>query len=281
MSSDIAGQVRKFASQNGIYLKNQQKVVDLLASVMRSDSRVINVFGSPAEKSYLVVTNTAVHEVKAGLVGKGSIASIRLAEIDKLRGFRGTFNMAVYYRLEIEGSGVRIDYDFAFETPAPGMVGLNDAGLEIAEQNLGVAVEEIQRAQSAITAAKADPDLAAFNRGIAASEAEPFGERRSEPLTSAESEALVGWMRAEFEAEHYEEVWRRFLSLGFGVDGTNFSRSDYFWLNACAALSALRLGRRDHAGVPMSAGFADQFIDRGDPAQVAIEQEIRARFFNT
>ena len=274
-------QLRERASANGFALRPERKVIQLLdAAPMRSE-RIINVFrNAPGGKpEYLVVTNSAVHHVRPGQLSLGKVTSIGLDTITRVDPVRRTFQSAQIYALDIEGSGGSIDFQFAFEMPGPvaGM-GYNEMALDIGRENMMTAATEIDRVRPSTTPIE-DPDLARVYRGLAAHDAEPFAEGHFAPLTSTEATALVTWMGEQYATGEYLAVWHHRLSMGYGVDTSNFTGEQTFWFHAYSALSALRLGRNDHGGVPMSAGVAEQSMNRSDPAQVAAQQEIERRYF--
>lgn len=280
MNDSILAQLRDRASTNGFGLRPWRKVVQLLTPVLADSDRIINVFvaGGGGKPEYLVVTDSAVHQVRPGQVALGNVTSIRLDAITKVDGVRRTFDTAQIYELDVQSARASIRFKFAFEMPGPvaGM-GYNDMALDIGRQNMMVAIDEIERARS--TNAGEDPDLAHYHRTMAAHDAEPFAEGKFLPPTADEATALVTWMGKQYAAGEYLAVWHYRLSMGFGVDTSNFSDEQTYWFHAYSALSALRLGRNEHTGVPMSAGAAEQSLNKSDSAQVAAQQEIERRYF--
>jgi hypothetical protein len=151
MNSSMSDQLRERARINGFSLRPERKVMQLLQPVLQASDRVINVFAAPpgGKREYLVVTNSAVHQVRPGQISLGKVTSIALDAITRVEPRRRTFQSAQIYELGIEGTQASINFQFAFEMPGPvaGM-GYNDMALDIGRENMMVAAEEIDRARS-------------------------------------------------------------------------------------------------------------------------------------
>ena len=78
---------------------------------------------------------------------------------------------------------------------------------------------------------------------------------------------------------NFEAAWARRVQLGYGVTTDGVTQPDAFWLNADAALAALKTGMRDHPMVAMCCGVAEREVDNSDPQQVAAVREFNRLFF--
>lgn len=127
-----------------------------------------------------------------------------------------------------------------------------------------------------------DPDLEQLNRALQAiSDAPPAGSEGAD-MSGADIAEIQAWMGDRFAAGDYEATWHRRLALGYGLSGDGVETETWFWVNAFPALSALRLGEKDHPFVATSAGFADEayrkLSEQSSPVQKAMS-EINDRFF--
>jgi len=136
----------------------------------------------------------------------------------------------------------------------------------------------LEDAVSGALAEAADPDFAQVNRSFAAGRARPPGDA-GKTLTPAQVTDESRRMRQQIAAGDLRSVWDRRLQLGYNVSFDGVPQVDRFWFEAAPAISALRLGLKDHPMAPACCGMAEQEQDRSDPEQRAAVEEINKRFF--
>lgn len=86
-------------------------------------------------------------------------------------------------------------------------------------------------------------------------------------------------LRQLLAANRNNEVWARRVQLGYGLQLDAVDRSAAFWVNAAAALAALRSGQKDHPMVAMCAGVCEAYLDPADAEQMSAKDEIYQRYF--
>lgn len=127
-----------------------------------------------------------------------------------------------------------------------------------------------------------DPALEQFHRSVKAVEEGPPPGNEEVDASDAGLEQVRGWMTERFEAGDYAAVWERRIAFGYSLSGDAATTETWYWINAFAALAALRRGNRDHPFVATVAAFADEayrnMTERPEPVEAA-NSEIQQRFF--
>jgi hypothetical protein len=107
--------------------------------------------------------------------------------------------------------------------------------------------------------AGSNTDLQQFNRAVqAARDAPPVGKEGA-GMSNGQIAEIQAWMRNRFDVGDYETIWHRRLALGYALSGDGIETETWFWINAFPALSALRLGEKDH---PFVATAPDLLMKR-------------------
>jgi hypothetical protein len=138
-------------------------------------------------------------------------------------------------------------------------------------------VAVLKTAVSATRLNEADPDVAEFQRGVAAGQAEPPGEL-GKAMTPAQIVSESRTIRRQVAEGQLNQAWARRVQLGYGVPADGIPQPDRFWLDAAPAIAGLRLGRKDHPMVPMCCGMAEMNHDPNDPEQRAAVAEFTRLF---
>ncbi len=128
-----------------------------------------------------------------------------------------------------------------------------------------------------LQAEAADPALAQLHRGLAMAEAMPDG-REGKDMSAAQVTQEARRIRSQYVSGDFASAWVRRVQLGYGVP-TDGEQQDAFWLNAAAALAALKSGMRDHPMVAMCCGVAEQYVNYADPEQAAAASELNRLFY--
>jgi hypothetical protein len=137
--------------------------------------------------------------------------------------------------------------------------------------------EVLQDAVSMARGAAADPDLAQFQRSMAAANAQPPGDI-GKTLTPEQLVSESRRIRHQVNAGDLRSAWSRRVELGYGIPADGMPRADRFWLDAAPAIAALRLGLRAHPMVAMCCGMAESNQDPSDPEQRAAVAEFTKLF---
>jgi hypothetical protein len=75
-------------------------------------------------------------------------------------------------------------------------------------------------------------------------------------------------------------VWERRCALGYGIDHTNATQIQWFWLNALPAMSGLKLKLKDDPVLAMCAGLASEARDPSSRVQTEFMEGIEDGFFS-
>jgi hypothetical protein len=287
--TEFFAEMRRMASQNGVMLPNQNKLQILFGPDLADGAAFINVTkGVDTEKDrHVFITTTHVTCAHVGLLRTKQLWKVRLSEIADVDIVESTFRGYIGIELVLTTAQRKLEARFCFKNPQTDPYGAS--ALEIALNNATVAAREIDTARAlagrdaqpaapVAPTATDDPDLAALHAALAASQDAPAGDSGS-TMTPRQLERSVAISRHLYAQGRFEEVWERRLALGYGVPRDAMSQCDRFWLNAEAALAALKLGRRAHPFVATCCGLAEQDVDHGDPEQVAATAEFNRLFF--
>lgn len=123
-----------------------------------------------------------------------------------------------------------------------------------------------------------DPERAKLERALALSREMPPGDL-GKSLTPHDVLVEARWMLRQYDDGNLREVWARRLDLGYSLSLDQIENPESFWINACPALAALKLGLKDHPLVATCCGMAEQNIDWADHDQVAAKDQFNALFF--
>lgn len=238
--------------------------LDGVAGVARGDvlgfatpSQFVDRFGTWHKGTWgMIVTDTEVVVGKKGMFGTKII-------------FRAPVTDLVRYGVGIQGGHGPL-WEYATSLADGGVVAFLFRTSDAAE-SIAVCVND------AVGGAK-DPDRDSFNRGMRMARAKPPGEL-GKRLTPAQVIVEARQAREQLARGDYEALWQRRLELGYGVPEEDVPQPDRFWLDAAAAIAALRLGQKDHPMVAMCCGVAETNADRSDPEQAEAVQLFNALFF--
>lgn len=281
---EFAAELRKMADRNGINFLNYDKVMNAMSADLANGADFINIIPSFSNKNeYLVITTHSVSALKIGMMGTKVLWSVPVADIQDIapdiHGFRDYISSDV--RLEYVGGTHR--FQCGFNQPY-----YDGHKVEIATENVQVAVHEIELAVRSANAKTAAPTVGAGPRPEAGSSAAPAVGSPDAPPTTAPT-ALLAWMKEHFDDGDYETVWDHRMHLGYEFVQGEMADNLWFWLNAYPALAALRAGVKWpnpitgeaewHPLVATSAGYADSVHYSLGPAEQQANGEIAQRFF--
>jgi hypothetical protein len=135
-----------------------------------------------------------------------------------------------------------------------------------------------RKGTAASSSSAEDTGLAEFHRAVAAVEGAPPGNAGAE-LSPAQVVDEAHRLRQLLAADRNSEAWARRVQLGYGLSLDCVERSAAFWVNAAAALAALRSGQKAHPMVAMCAGACEEYLDQSDAEQTSVKDEIYQRYF--
>lgn len=227
--------------------------LDSVAGVAKGDvlgfatpSQFIDRYGTWHKGTWgMVVTNTEVVVGKKGMFGPRIV-------------FRAPVTDLVRYGVGIQGGHGPL-WEYA--------VSLADGGTVAFLFRTSDAAESIATCVNDAVGGAKDPDVDRFNRGMRMSRAKPPGELGKE-LTPAQVIVEARRAREQLARGDYGVLWERRIELGYGVTDEDVPQADRFWLDAAAAIAALRIGQKEHPMVAMCCGVAESNVDRSDPEQV-------------
>ncbi len=278
---EFATELRKMADRNGINFLNYDKVMNAMPDDLANGADFINIIPSFSKKNeYLVITTHSVRALKVGMMGAKVLWSVTVADIQDvapdIHGFRDHISSDV--RLEVAGGSHR--FQCGFNQPY-----YDGHKVEIAGENVQVAVHEIELARRSASGGSAAPAAGAGLRPEAGSSTAGSPDA---PPTTAPS-ALLAWMKERFDGGDYETLWNHRMHLGYEFVQGEMADNLWFWLNAYPALAALRAGVKWpnpitgetewHPLVATCAGYADSVCYSLGPAEQEANGEIAQRFF--
>jgi hypothetical protein len=229
------------------------ETLDSVAGVASGDvlgfatpSQFIDRFGTWHKGTWgMIVTDAEVVVGKKGLFGPKIIFRSPVTDLVRYGvGMQGGHGPMWEYATSLAGGGT---VAFLFRT--------SDAA-----ESIAVCVND------AVGGAR-DPDRDSLNRGMRMSRAMPPGEIGKE-LTPAQVIVEACRAREQLASGDYGALWERRVELGYGVTDKDIPQTDRFWLDAAAAIAAVRIGQKEHPMVAMCCGVAESNVDRSDPEQV-------------
>lgn len=271
----FAEELRRMGRQNGAYL-DANRLVPLIDGEIDSGAECINVFHSLINKrEYLLVTSASTRFIDSGLFSmkvRWMVPHEDIVEVSHSRRLQMRYVRDV---VVLETRDRTYEFTIGFGE-ASGMAQM----LAIAENNAEVAVGEIRGAMRALSQPAADPDLEAFHRSIALAESGPTPDTEpSDDWVDTDYARLIAWLDDAYKNGRRKAVWDRRIALGYQLGQGPATKAQWFWINALPALAGLGIGMKGHPLLATFAGYADQAVDRSDPNEANVMEQIETEFF--
>jgi hypothetical protein len=275
---EFAQEMERMADTNGL-LVNTTKLTRLLRDDVDAGADFINIFQDPFEKKeLLLITSVATYSVLSGLFSSRIQWSIDHEDLEGARVSRSLAGGNVWDGLILVPKNGRQRFFVFGLNPQGGQMAM---AREIAQHNAEVAAAEIQRVLDGRAQPQAvDPELEALHRGLRMRESGvPLDTESSQGWTRDDFEELRIWMGESYDRREYHAVWACRCALGYGMDRTNATQIQWFWVNALPAMSGLKLKLKDDPVLAMCAELASEALDRSSEVQTEFMEGIEKEFF--
>ena len=295
MSADMFfSEMNRMARTNNIFLPGESKLRTLFGEDLAASATFINItkgVGSTCKDRHVAISTSHVTCLRFGMMRSKVEWKVALDDIADVDITEGMFSGYVSYDLTLRTrEGRELNARFCF---APPNNGISRKELEIGQHNAIVALREIEDARAsarsgaaavgggssgAAAGSSGDQDLDELHRALAAAQAAPTGST-GKTMSPRDLSRAVAISRQRFAAGDYEQVWQRRVALGYDCPSDQVPQPDRFWLNADAAIAALRLGHKDHPFTATCCGLAESEVDRSAADQVAAVAEFKRLYF--